>query len=250
MVKPVIVKEGMNDVEEYALNYSAATHPQNNPVEWKELMRFWKINRTTLELNQAPISAVPTVKHEDSQTVLDMISKEEAKQMARDYALNNPATVLKTRCVNCDTKEAELCKECHPNVPQFDARQAQLYPSQPATLAPSAPPAPPMGRTRTVEQASSSNAQGYTGHSLNFGSAYSPNAATSYPFCWDGRRLTCGKNKGKRFWDVTADDPDYCTWIIQEVADRGRLCSPAMRECQKYLLDRGYPFMSAPLHGR
>lgn len=237
LVKPFIAKVSLNAVETHAVNYYAAAHPQNNPVEWKELMRYWKINQTTLVLNQAPISVLPTLKHENCQTKTEMISKLEAKlvaeEYARDYALKNRATVLETSCTNCNDKEAELCKDCHPGVPQFDARQAMLYPNRPAAAAPAAP-------------ASSSGGTTYEGHGLNFGSAYSANSATSYPFCWDGRRLTFGRNKGNHFWDVTAEDPGYCTWILQEVNEKGRMCSPAMRECQKYLVDRGFPFVSAP----
>ena len=46
------------------------------------------------------------------------------------------------------------------------------------------------------------------------GNQFSANAATAYPFSWDGRRLTVGKWKGTRFWDVTAKDPEYCNYPL------------------------------------
>ena len=85
--------------------------------------------------------------------------------------------------------------------------------------------------------------------SPNMGSEFSANTATSYPFSWDGRRLTFGKYKGSRFWDVTglsASSKDYCLWVMSTAIANGNQATPQLREFAKYLEDRGFPFQCAP----
>ena len=76
------------------------------------------------------------------------------------------------------------------------------------------------------------------------GNSFSANTSTAYPFSYDGRRLTFGKYKGQRYWDVTAIDEGYCLWILTEGE---KLTShPNLRQFRQYLIDRGFPFVKSP----
>ena len=79
---------------------------------------------------------------------------------------------------------------------------------------------------------------------MDIGHNFSANSATSYPFSWDGRRLTWGKHHGKRFWDVTALDTEFGNQLV--TTENLERLHHSLREYRTYLIDRGFPFVQAP----
>ena len=77
---------------------------------------------------------------------------------------------------------------------------------------PSAPPPPPNG-----------------------GNDYTAAAGSTYPSSWDGRRLTYGKHKNRKFYDTAMLDPNYVKWVVEQDPIAA---SPQLREYRRYLIDR------------
>lgn len=134
-------------------------------------------------------------------------------------------------CSNCKSHEAMVCIACAASPLSSGLAGNQML----------LPTAPMANATQAFAGNIAAPSTSTTPTSTTAPTPSQPVNSNIYPYSWDNRRLTYGKHKGRKYWQMTAIEETYCNELI--TSDPQRKPMPAYQKgFRKYLVDRGFPF--------